>query len=98
MKTLLQFGSPHRDAFFGRLRRHLALLALSAGLAAPCTAAPFVFEASGSMATARTQHTATLLPSGKVLVAGGIGPGGVTLATAELYDPATGAWAPTGSM
>ena len=45
-------------------------------------------------------HTATLLPNGKVLVAGGeSGDGPIpTIATAELYDPASGTWAATGSM
>jgi hypothetical protein len=38
------------------------------------------------MATARHLHTATLLLTGKVLVAGGAGSG--ILASAELYDPA----------
>jgi hypothetical protein len=33
----------------------------------------------------RNQHTATLLPNGEVLVAGGSGAGGF-IATAELYD------------
>ena len=39
---------------------------------------------------------AVLLASGKVLVAGGWNAG--VLRTAEVYDPATGAWTPTGSM
>jgi hypothetical protein len=51
---------------------------------------------TGSMASARSGHTATLLPNGKVLVAGGQGNG--PLATAELYDPASGTWSATGSM
>jgi Galactose oxidase, central domain len=50
-----------------------------------------IWTTVGSMATARVGHTATLLPSGKVLVAG-------SGATAELYDPATGTWSPTGKM
>lgn len=41
---------------------------------------------AGSLTNARRDHTATLLPSGKVLVAGGDGNGGA-LASAELYDP-----------
>lgn len=53
---------------------------------------------TGSLGQAREQHTATLLPDGRVLVAGGEGVGGAALATAELYDPATGTWSPTGSM
>ena len=44
-----------------------------------------------------TDHTATLLPSGKVLVAGGYDDGG-TLSSAELYDPASGTWTATGSL
>jgi N-acetylneuraminic acid mutarotase len=46
-------------------------------------------------------HTATLLPNGKVLVAGGLDiedNAFNTLATAELYDPATGQWSATGSL
>jgi hypothetical protein len=52
------------------------------------------FSLTGSMAEARSLHTATLLPSGEVLVAGG----GDDNSTAELYDPATGAFSITGGM
>ena len=44
------------------------------------------WSASIPMNTARWSHTATLLPSGKVLVAGGRD-GAVNFATAELYTP-----------
>lgn len=54
------------------------------------------FVPTGSMSTARESHTATLLSSGKVLIAGGYN--GTSLASAELYDPATETFAPTGSM
>jgi YD repeat-containing protein len=58
-----------------------------------------IWTASGSLLHARYSHTATLLPSGLVLVSGGWGPGiTVPIASAELYDPATGKWAATGSM
>jgi hypothetical protein len=50
------------------------------------------------MAGARLQHTATLLPNGKVLVAGGQNVSGNYLSGAELYDPAAGTWTVTGSM
>lgn len=53
---------------------------------------------TGSMAVARFGHTATLLPSGKVLVAGGATYPDGNGATAELFDPATGTWSATGSM
>jgi hypothetical protein len=47
----------------------------------------------------RNGHTATLLSTGKVLVAGGnTGTPAVAVASAELYDPATGAWTRTGSL
>jgi hypothetical protein len=72
---------------------------LGAGLALvqPCASAPFVFENTASLGVARYLHTATLLPNGKVLVAGGSGPSG-PLASAELYDSADGSWAVTGSL
>ena len=51
---------------------------------------------TGSLAVARTQHSALLLPDGTVLVAGGWGSG--RLASCELYDPATGNWSPVGDL
>ena len=62
------------------------------------------WAATGSMLQGRYRHTATLLPDGRVLVAGGNVNGsqqlGVRccLATAELYDPATGTWSATGNL
>jgi MYXO-CTERM domain-containing protein len=55
---------------------------------------------TGSMAASRINHTATLLPSGKVLIVGGLPPmtTGSTIATAEVYDPATGQFANTGAL
>jgi hypothetical protein len=54
------------------------------------------FASTGSMAKARSAHTATLLPNGKVLVAGGVNDPNPTVA--ELYDPALGTWSATGSF
>jgi hypothetical protein len=56
-----------------------------------------IFHATGSMSTPREDQTATLLPSGKVLVAGGNNKS-ATLATAELYDAIDGTFSGTGSM
>jgi N-acetylneuraminic acid mutarotase len=59
------------------------------------------WTATGSSATARYYATLTLLDDGKVLLAGGdkvthsFNP---SVASAELYDPATGSWTQTGSM
>ena len=61
---------------------------------------------TGRMSAGRRRHTATLLPNGTVLVAGGAHFVEITHhattaevhATAEVYDPMTGQWTPTGSM
>ena len=76
------------------LRLCLGLLPATPGLVQPCLAAPFQFETTGSLITARSDHSATLLANGKVLVAGGADAGSL----AELYDPASGAWSSTGSL
>lgn len=58
------------------------------------------WASTGALAVARYRHTATLLDSGKVLVVGGVrDPAGKErLASAELYDPATGKWTGTGPL
>ena len=68
---------------------------LLAALVAQTHAQP-AFQPTGSLTAARYHHAASLLPNGKVLVAGGYN--GSQLASAEIYDPATGIWTPTGSM
>jgi hypothetical protein len=55
-----------------------------------------LWSTAAAMNSPRAFHTATLLPSGQVLFAGG-GNSFVT-ATADLYDPQSGASAPVGSM
>jgi Galactose oxidase, central domain/Kelch motif len=61
------------------------------------------WSVTGRMMTGRLGHTATLLPNGQVLVVGGsrcctTGGGSIVLASAELYNPRTGRWAPTHPM
>ena len=56
------------------------------------------WTATGSLNIGRYQHTATLLPNGKVLVSGGYNDNSGSLASAELYDPAGGTWTATGSL
>jgi len=56
------------------------------------------FTVTGSMRMARSSHTATLLPDGKVLIAGGVDNDGDAVLAAELYDPATGVFTATGRM
>jgi N-acetylneuraminic acid mutarotase len=59
------------------------------------------FTATGGMTATREEHTAVLLANGNVLVSGGNKKTLTTqtpLASAELYNPATGTWTATGSM
>ena len=55
-----------------------------------------IWSSTGNLNTALLHHTATLLPSGKVLVAGGADNQGAH--SAEVYDPATGTWGSTGDL
>jgi len=55
-------------------------------------------SAAGQMLEPRSGHTATLLPSGKVLIAGGMRRNQDFYKSAELYDPATGRFQATGEM
>ena len=84
------------------LARRIAfpLVLLGAGLALkqPCAGQSGTWTATGSLNTARVQHTATLLPNGKVLVAGGKIASGLFSESAEIYDPASGTWTATGSL
>ena len=74
----------------------LAALALSLSLTQRAQAATNWVN-TGSLNTARSSHTATFLPNGKALVAGGWNNNGL-LAGAELYDPGSGTWTRTGSL
>jgi hypothetical protein len=82
---------------------------IGAGPAPSHTARPTLhaFQPTGSMSTGRLDHTATLLADGRVLIEGGSGwvedgrletSAPIITETAELYDPATGTFSPTGSM
>ena len=55
------------------------------------------WTATHPLINARHDHSAVLLPDGKVLVCGGSNRE-ETLASAEIFDPATGRWTVTGSM
>ncbi|MEX0625273.1 MAG: kelch repeat-containing protein [Chloroflexota bacterium] len=58
-----------------------------------------VWTSAGNMIGGRAAHSATLLPDGRVLVAGGSSTAGTeAVASAELYDPVNGTWTATGHM
>lgn len=63
-------------------------LATTLVVAAQARAAPW--SATGSLSITRVSATATTLPDGRVLVAGGYGDGTPPAATTEIYDPKTG--------
>ena len=75
---------------------HLPIAATATPVAVPARAPSWT--ATGSMITPRYGHTAVSLADGRVLVAGGYTNRNDILASAELYDPATGSWTATGSM
>src|SRR6516165_5582358 len=74
----------------------LGLLAMSLFLSAAGAQAQGTWTGTNHMNAARSGQTATLLASGKVLVAGGENSIG-NVKTAELYNASTGSWALTGN-
>src|SRR6266568_173939 len=82
----------------GNISPPIASLVLLLVVLQPCAAAPVGFVNTGSLIVARAFHTATLLPDGKVLAAGDNTSTAGALASAELYDFASGAWSATGNL
>ena len=68
------------------------LVLLSAGSTAHAA------DPTGSMSVARADHVAAKLPDGRVIVVGGNSTGGSSTATTEIYDAATGAFAPAAPL
>ncbi len=61
------------------------------------SAPSLTWSLTAALRDGRGQDTATLLSDGRVLVAGGLS-NGVSLASAEIYDPRAGRWARTAPM
>jgi Galactose oxidase, central domain/Kelch motif len=87
-RVLIAGGNPYQWTFDGPFIASAELYDPTKG----------TFSPTGSLATARNLHTATLLLDGRVLIAGGNDTRTHPLASAELYDPKTGTFKPTGSM
>ena len=84
-------------ALTGLIGAAILLLGPSRRATAQATAS---WSYTGNLNFARVNHTATLLPNGKVLVAGGsnYNPDGGVIKSAELYEPSTGIWSSTGNL
>jgi hypothetical protein len=108
----LPLTNPFSGSFYAR-RVALLEVALSGRAIIATAQSSSTFTTTGSMMTARSQHTATLLPNGKVLIAGGarstslsgadsrdcyVPNVGCILASAELFDPGPGTFSRTGDM
>ncbi|MGE3076568.1 MAG: Kelch repeat-containing protein [Dehalococcoidia bacterium] len=101
-KVLLTGGIDHQ------LARTLPTPVPNSDRSVPATTQAVVLDPSsgemtevGPMREARMLHQAITLPNGRVLLAGGVGDshfGGGALATAEIFDPTTATFTPTGPM
>jgi hypothetical protein len=77
-------------------------VASSAEAYVPSSSTAGSWAASGSVGTGRSGHSTTLLPTGQVLVAGGVGSDTSRLSSAVLFTPTlpgtAGTWTATGAM
>jgi hypothetical protein len=97
MKTLHSLMAGLRPAFPNVVNRiAIPSLVVAAALAfvQPCAGLSFEFRETDSLAMVHSNAPATLLASGRVLIAGG----GSPIADAELYTPRRGTWSATGSL
>ena len=99
----MTFSRETNNTRYGTWRRLLmtlpfvaAFTLLFCSIAVPQSAAR-TFAPLTDMAATRYGHTVTLLPNGKVLIAGGFD-NTSSLKTAEIYDPATGTISSVGKM
>jgi Galactose oxidase, central domain/Kelch motif len=76
----------------------VAAVALGASVSSRPSSQAGSVASAGVMIEPRSGHTATLMPDGKVLIAGGMRRNQDFYKSAELYDPATGKFRPTGEM
>src|SRR2546430_11833684 len=105
-KKTIQQGGPLTNTIALRLpatRSHrfatclLVLVAFVLGAGTVAAQTPTPFNPTGRMAAVRRNHTATLLPNSKVLVAGGYD-GQTQIDGAEVYAPAPGTWSANGRL
>jgi len=92
--TLLLDGRVLVTGGYGGPYQYSSSAVASAELWDPTTS---TFRETDSMASPRVQHTATVLPDGRVLVVGGAGPGNGQ-AEAEIWDPESELFAPAGTL
>lgn len=76
----------------------LLLVILCAGRPAHAQPTDAVYQLPGKLHISRSVHSATLLPDGTVLIAGGMTNGEQFLDSAEIFDPSTNTFYPTGSL
>ena len=96
--SLIAGLSPVVSMFVHRIGLSLLLLGAWLVPVQPSAGQSGTWTETGDLITARWDHTATLLPDGMVLAAGGAGSSVTALASAELYDPASSTWTETGDL
>ncbi len=81
---------------FANTARFVAAIPVAIGIACHALALPFV--SAGALNAGRSDHTATLLADGRVLVAGGADTSNNFIPFCELYNPTAGTWTVTAPM
>ena len=97
MRTVMSFISRLNSTGM-RFNKALSLLLCLLALFVSVTVCAAGWSTVAPMSTARQYHTATLLTSGKVLVAGGQDINFSPLSSAEIYDPVANTWSTAGNM